>query len=87
MTTFEALVGVEREITIKEKKLKKLEEGNKTNHILHLILSIVTAGLWLIVWLFVAMSNNDTAISKLDKELLDLYALKKEAEYKIKGTL
>jgi len=30
---------------------------NKTNHILHLLLSIFTGGLWLIVWLFVGMNN------------------------------
>lgn len=29
-----------------------------TNHILHLILSILTAGLWLIVWVIVAASNS-----------------------------
>lgn len=29
------------------------------NHILHLLLSIVTAGLWLIVWLLLSMSNPD----------------------------
>lgn len=29
------------------------------NHILHLILSIVTAGLWLIVWLLVAIENGN----------------------------
>ena len=26
---------------------------DRPNHILHLLLSVVTAGLWLIVWLFV----------------------------------
>lgn len=29
-----------------------------TNHILHLLLCIPTFGLWLIVWAFVASSNN-----------------------------
>jgi len=31
----------------------------KTNHILHLILSILTAGTWLIVWILVAASNSN----------------------------
>ena len=30
-------------------------KGSRPNHILHLILSIVTFGIWLIVWLIVAL--------------------------------
>jgi hypothetical protein len=30
----------------------------KTSHVLHLILSILTGGLWLFVWVLVAMSNS-----------------------------
>lgn len=33
--------------------------GKPVNHILHLILSIVTAGLWLIVWFLVAQSGGE----------------------------
>ena len=29
--------------------------GTKVNHILHLVLSIITFGVWLIVWLLVAL--------------------------------
>ena len=29
----------------------------RTNHILHLILSLLTAGIWLIVWLFAAICS------------------------------
>lgn len=29
----------------------------QTNHILHVILSLVTVGIWLPVWLFVTISN------------------------------
>lgn len=36
-----------------------LVKGHRTNHILHLILSIVTLGLWLIVWLIVALTNKE----------------------------
>ena len=36
-----------------------LVKGHRTNHILHLILSIVTFGLWLIVWLIVALTNKE----------------------------
>lgn len=28
-----------------------------TSHVLHLLLSVVTAGVWLIVWFFVAQNN------------------------------
>jgi hypothetical protein len=34
-----------------------LSQKKQTNHVLHLLLSIVTGGLWLIVWLLVADSN------------------------------
>ncbi len=34
-----------------------LIKGKKVNHILHLILSILTAGIWLIVWLLLVITN------------------------------
>ena len=34
-----------------------LSQKKQTNHILHLLLSVVTGGLWLIVWFLVAMDN------------------------------
>ncbi len=33
-------------------------QKKNTNHILHLILSLLTGGLWLIVWVIVAVSNS-----------------------------
>lgn len=35
-----------------------LSKKKKTSHLLHLILSVVTAGVWVIVWLLVALSNS-----------------------------
>ena len=32
-----------------------------TSHILHLLMSIITAGLWIIIWVIVAMSNSTSA--------------------------
>ena len=32
-------------------------EGERVNHLLHLILSIITVGLWLIVWFILATSG------------------------------
>lgn len=57
----------------------------KPNHLLHLLLSIVTGGLWLIVWLLVSISsggsrykcptcgsNTTTTISKADAKRLGI---------------
>ena len=44
----------------KERKARELEhklDNADTNHILHLILSIVTGGLWLPLWLATGLSN------------------------------
>jgi len=35
-----------------------VEPKRKTNHILHLLLAVITCGLWLPVWLMVSGSNN-----------------------------
>lgn len=40
----------------------------KTAHILHLILSILTGGLWVVVWLIVAISNASQRAS-IDRQL------------------
>lgn len=34
-----------------------LVKGKKVNHILHLILSVITAGFWLIVWAILVLTN------------------------------
>jgi len=33
-------------------------QKKKTNHVLHLILSICTGGLWIIIWILVSMQND-----------------------------
>ena len=46
--------------------------NNKTNHILHLVLTILTGGLWVIVWLFIGISNSnkrDDAMDEIDRML------------------
>ena len=46
--------------------------NNKTNHILHLVLAILTGGLWVIIWLFIGISNSnkrDGAMVEIDKVL------------------
>lgn len=38
--------------------LKLLSQKKRTSHVLHLILSLVTVGFWVPVWLLVALSNS-----------------------------
>lgn len=35
-----------------------LSRKKKTSHLLHLFLSVITFGLWIVVWIIVALSNN-----------------------------
>ena len=39
-----------------------LTKGKKVNHILHLILSVITAGIWLIVWAILVATNKPQRI-------------------------
>ena len=47
--------------------LKELNKY-KTNHILHLLLTLLTGGLWLIVWIIIA-DYNATKRRKIEEEL------------------
>lgn len=40
-----------------------LSHGGKVNHIMHLLLSIVTFGFWLIIWLLLAMFSRKKFIT------------------------
>lgn len=56
----------------------------KVNHILHLLLSILTAGLWLIVWFLVvifAMAHN----SNIDAQIDDIMEAEVRRETKTGG--
>ncbi len=41
-------------------KKSTVQVKQRANHILHLLLSVVTVGLWLIVWFFIALFTSDT---------------------------
>ena len=41
---------------------------HKTAHVLHLLLSVITAGLWIPIWLLVAISHANER-KKIDKKL------------------
>lgn len=43
-----------------------LSRKKKTSHILHLFLSVITMGLWVVVWIIVALSNS-MENSRIDK--------------------
>lgn len=44
----------------------------KVSHLLHLVLSLVTCGLWLIVWLIVVLSSY-IEIKRLKAKLSEIY--------------
>ena len=45
-----------------------LSSKKNTSHILHFILSLLTAGVWVIVWIIVALSNN-IENGKIDRKI------------------
>ena len=45
-----------------------LAKRKRTSHVLHLLLSLLTLGLWVPVWLLVALSNANEN-RKVDREL------------------
>lgn len=44
----------------------RLSNKKKTSHVLHLILSIISCGLWIPIWLLVVLSNS-LENSKIDR--------------------
>jgi len=64
------------EIDIKREIVKKTIEKNsiKTSHTMHLILSLLTGGLWVIGWVF-ATSRNDSKVKKIESEIVELEML------------
>jgi len=49
-------------------KLMARYQKHHTSHVLHLLLSVLTAGLWVPVWLLVAVSNANER-QKIEKKL------------------
>jgi len=45
-----------------------LSKKKKTSHVLHLLLTIITAGLWIVVWILVAISNSSEN-ARIDREI------------------
>lgn len=63
---------VNKEIRKLETQKAKAEKSTGTNHILHLLLSIITAGIWIPVWILMAF-NFDTRGIGVDGKLSKLY--------------
>jgi len=42
---------------------------HRTSHVLHLLLSVITAGLWVPIWLLVALSHANER-RKIDRKLM-----------------
>lgn len=51
-----------------EKLLVLTSQKKSTNHILHVIMTVLTGGLWLIVW-GLTMRSNDSHNKKLDNQI------------------
>lgn len=46
-----------------------LSQKKRTSHVLHLLLSLLTAGVWVIVWILVAVSNSSEN-AKIDRKIV-----------------
>ena len=47
-----------KDIELDIQKMERTYGEAKTNHILHLLLSLISAGIWIVVWLLVANANS-----------------------------
>lgn len=59
------------EIKIKLTEINEQIAKQKVNHILHLLLSVFTAGVWLIVWILISISSS-IEIKRLKKKREEL---------------
>jgi len=51
--------------------LQLQQRKKKTSHVLHLLLSVLTGGLWLVIWLLCGIANASQN-SKIDKQIADV---------------
>ena len=78
----------EKNIDFKIKEAELELQDKKVNHILHFLLSIVTAGIWIIVWILITLSvgSEKNALKKKLKELYEIKENKLENAQEIKKT-
>ena len=63
------LKNYRREIRLEVIEAEKLLDDTRTNHVLHLLLTLITFGLWAFAWIVVAYTNN-TKRTKLKEVIL-----------------
>ena len=54
--------------------LQLQQRKKKTSHVLHLLLSVLTGGVWLIIWALCGIANASQN-SKIDKEIEQVQAM------------
>jgi len=56
-----------QEINVKLRKLEIDLQNNKINHVLHLILTVLTGGLWVVVWILIALfkPSDESILNKI----------------------
>lgn len=70
------------QVQLEMTKIQKEIDKYKTSHVLHLLMSVITAGVWIIIWVLVSSSNSSQR-SKLEKAM-DL-AIKARGEVSTTG--
>lgn len=80
--TLKELKEHKRKIVLDIENMEREYEKSKTNHILHVILSIVSSGFWLFGWLIISLTN----LSKR-KKLERLITESKHGVIKIEGLI
>lgn len=82
--TREQLYNYKTEIYTDMQKMERLYAAARTNHILHLLLSIFTGGLWLVIWLFVAADNTQKRRT-LGKKIDESHLLLRNIDHRLMG--
>ncbi|MCP1474819.1 hypothetical protein ABIA54_001091 [Pseudomonas sp. EB276 TE3739] len=62
-----------------EKLFVLTTQKKKTNHILHIIMTVLTGGLWLLVW-GITMRSNDAHNRKIDWQISQIMESKVRSE-------
>lgn len=60
MRDVDALLDMGWRVELESETHLHLINGRRVNHILHLLLTIVTAGVWGIVWLLIVLNGGET---------------------------
>ncbi|MCB4763864.1 MAG: hypothetical protein LGB78_08205 [Sulfurovum sp.] len=65
----------EKDIDFKIKETEIELQNKKVSHILHFLLSVVTAGIWIVVWILITISVSSEK-SALKKKLKEFYSIR-----------